>query len=66
MGMVWEGWLQTAASLLTAAQCKTSNYSWALGGLLQGPIALKQATESMAATAVNSGQGKQKDVGLSA
>jgi hypothetical protein len=36
MGMVWEGWLQTATSLLTAAQCKARDYSWALGGHLQG------------------------------
>jgi hypothetical protein len=65
MGMVWEGWLQTATSLLTAALCKTIDYSWALGRGFLGLLALKQANESMAATAVNSGQGKQKDVGLS-
>jgi hypothetical protein len=65
MGMVWEGWLQTATSLLTAAQCKARDYSWVLGRGFLGLLALKQANESMAATAVNSGQGKQKDVGLS-
>ena len=66
MGMVWEGWLQTATSLLAAAQCKALDYSWVLGGVLLGSLALKQANESMAATNVNSGQGKQKDAGLSA
>ena len=65
MGMVWEGWLQTATSLLTAAQCKARDYSWVIEGGFLGLLALKQANESMAATAVNSGQGKQKDVGLS-
>ena len=65
MGMVWEGWLQTATSLLAAAQCKAHDYSWALGGRLLEPLAQKQANESIAATNVNSGQGKSKDVGLS-
>jgi hypothetical protein len=44
MGMVWEGWLQTATSLWTAAQCKAGDYSWALGGILQGLLSSTEQT----------------------
>jgi len=44
MGMVWEGWLQTATSLWTAAQCKERDYSWALGGILQGLLSSTEQT----------------------
>ena len=50
MGMVWEGWLQTATSLLAAAQRKAHDYSWALGGHLQGPMSSTSQTANPART----------------